>query len=98
MALAAGIDGGGTQTRCLVIDERGSVLGLGVSGASKPDAADPETGRAHLHQAIRSASQHCGGPEALDSVFIGMGGVVSEVDRQVVSHMLDGLPLKPGIP
>jgi len=97
MVLAAGVDGGGTQTRCLVIDEYG-VVGLGVSGASKPDAADPETGRTHLHQAIRSASQHCGGPEALDTLFIGMGGVVSDMDRQVVSHMLDGLSLKPGIP
>ncbi len=97
MTLAVGVDGGGTQTRCLVIDEHGNVIGIGVSGPSKPDAADSEAGRAHLHQAILSASQQCGGPEALDTLFVGMGGVVSEADRQVVYHMLDGLTLKPGI-
>src|SRR5258708_39402706 len=98
MILAGGIDGGGTQPRCLAIDEHGNIIGIGVSGSSKPDAADPETGRANLHQAILSASQHCGGPQALDTLFVGMGGVVSEADRQVVYHMLDGLTLKPGIP
>ncbi len=98
MTLAGGVDGGGTQTRCLAIDEHGNIMGIGVSGPSKPDAADPETGRAHLHQAILSASQHCGGPQALDTLFVGMGGVVSQADRQVVHHMLDGLSLKPGIP
>ncbi len=97
MTLAGGVDGGGTQTRCLVIDEHGNIIGIGVSGPSKPDAADPEAGRTHLHQAILSASQHCGGPQALDTLFVGMGGVVSEADRQVVYHMLDGLTLKPGI-
>src|SRR5258707_6119682 len=98
MTLAGGVDGGGTQTRCLAIDEHANIMGIGVSGPSKPDAADPEAGRTHLHQAILSASQHCGGPQELDMLFVGMGGVVSEADRQVVRHMLDGLTLKPGIP
>ncbi len=96
--LAMGIDGGGTQTRCLVIDDKATVVGLGVAGPSKPDAVEPEVGRAQLHQAINAACQSCGGPQAIDTAFLGMGGVVSEADEQAVRRLLTGLALRPGIP
>ena len=84
MALAIGVDGGGTQTRCVVLDDQGHVIGYGVSGASKPDAVEPTLGRAHLQEAIRAACEASGGPEAVDTVFIGMGGVISQTDVDVV--------------
>lgn len=97
MTLALGIDGGGTQTRCLVIDETGQVIGYAASGASKPDAVDAAVGHAHLHEAILKAAHTCG-LEAIDSVFIGMGGVVSTTDERVVRTMLTGLDFKASIP
>src|SRR6266852_4464646 len=98
MTFAMGIDGGGTHTRSLVINELGAVIGMGNSGPSKPDAVDPETARVNLHQAIWAACEPCGGPARLDTIFVGMGGVVSEVDSEVVRRMLDGLALRPTIP
>ena len=98
MTLAIGVDGGGTQTRCVVLDERGQVMGYGVSGASKPDAVEPTVGRRHLQEAIRAACQNCGGPGAVDTVFLGMGGVISPEDVQVVLGMIDGLGLRPSVP
>jgi glucosamine kinase len=98
MTLAMGVDGGGTQTRCLVIDECARVVGIGVGGASKPDAVDPAIGRVNLQQAILTACEPRGGPASIDTVFLGMGGVVSEADVEVVHRMLDGLALRPGIP
>jgi glucosamine kinase len=97
IVLALGVDGGGTHTRCLIIDEQANIIGIGLSGASKPDAVDPETGRANLHEAILTACRDCG-VESVDSVFIGMGGVVSAGDVQVVREMLAGLPFRPDIP
>jgi N-acetylglucosamine kinase-like BadF-type ATPase len=98
MTFAMGIDGGGTHTRSLVINDLGAVIGMGNSGPSKPDAVDPETARANLHQAIWASCEPCGGPAMLDTIFVGMGGVVSEVDSEVVRRMLDGLALRPTIP
>lgn len=98
MVLALGVDGGGTQTRCVVLDNQGSVVGVGISGPSKPDAVEPVLGSQNLQEAIRIACQSCGGPGAIDSVFIGMGGVISPADVQVVLGMLDGLDLRPSIP
>ena len=98
MGLALGVDGGGTQTRCAVLDEQGHILGFGISGPSKPDAVEPEIGRRNLQQAIRLASQSCGGPGAIDTIFLGLGGVNSPSDVQTVLGMLDGLDLRPNIP
>ncbi len=98
MALAIGVDGGGTQTRCVVLDDLGRVIGVGVSGASKPDAVEPEIGTLHLQEAIRAACEICGGPGAIDTAFVGMGGANSPTDVQVVLGMLDGLGLRADIP
>lgn len=98
MALALGVDGGGTQTRSVVLNDQGAVLGVGVSGPSKPDAVEPVLGSQNLQESIRIACQNCGGTEAIDSIFIGMGGVISPADVQVVLGMLDGLALRPNIP
>ena len=94
MVLALGIDGGGTHTRCLVVDESGQMIGYAVSDASKPDAVDLQIGRANLHQAIREACQSCG-TSAIDSIFVGMGGISAPSDVEVVRGMLSGLDLKP---
>ncbi len=98
MTVALGIDGGGTHTRCLVLDENGTVIGVGAGGASKPDAVDSETGRANLHTAVLEACQSVGGAAALDSIFAGMGGVVSAGDVQVVRSLLEGLGFRREIP
>ena len=97
MTLALGVDGGGTQTRCVVLDDHGQMIGSGVSGASKPDAVEASVGTRHLHEAIRMACADCG-VESIDTAFLGIGGVNSDVDRQVILGMLDGLGLRPGIP
>ena len=98
MVLALGVDGGGTQTRCAVLDENGRIVGLGVSGPSKPDAVEPSIGSRNLQESIRLACESCGGTAAIDSVFLGLGGVNSEDDVRSVLGMLRGLDLRPSIP
>ncbi|MEP7291313.1 MAG: BadF/BadG/BcrA/BcrD ATPase family protein [Chloroflexota bacterium] len=98
MVLALGVDGGGTQTRCVVLDEQGHVAGFGISGPSKPDAVEPSIGSHNLQEAIQIACQSCGGAGAIDSIFLGLGGVNSPADVQVVIGMLHGLGLRPHLP
>ena len=98
MALAIGVDGGGTQTRCVVLDDQGQVKGYGVSGASKPDAVEPALGRANLQESIRLACEAYGGVGAIDTVFIGMGGVISQADIDVVLGMVNDLGWRPNVP
>ena len=98
MVFALGVDGGGTQTRCVVIDEQGNVVGFGLSGPSKPDAVEVARGRRNLHQAILTACQPCGGPSVIDSVFLGIGGIASAADVEVARGMLDGVGLPANVP
>ncbi len=97
MVLALGVDGGGTHTRCIVVDELGRIIGYAVSEASKPDAVDLQIGRANLHQAILEACQSCG-TRAIDSLFVGMGGISAPSDVEVVRGMLSGLDLNLATP
>src|SRR5262249_21308542 len=39
-----------------------------------------------------------GGPAKIDTAFVGLGGVVSNADVEIVRQMLDGLPLRRNIP
>lgn len=52
-----GIDGGGSQTRALLCDASGRLLGQGLSGATNPRATPLADLRLHLHDAIRQATQ-----------------------------------------
>ncbi len=98
MALALAVDGGGTRTRCVVLDECVRIVGVAISGPSKFDDVGLEAARANLHEAILQACRTIGSPSKIDVAFLGMGGVVSEADRQTVRDMLAGLEFRPGVP
>lgn len=98
MELALGVDGGGTRTRCIVVDERARVVGVGVSGPSKFDDVGMDTARANLHQAILQACQAAGGTAGMGAAFLGIGGVVSDRDRRTVRNLLAGVGLPAGVP
>ncbi len=98
MTLALGIDGGGTRTRCLILNDAGEIVGFGVAGASKPDAVDVEIGTQNLRQAAQQAALACGGLAAIDTVFAGMGGIASNDDIAVIAGMIDQIGLRSGIP
>lgn len=85
MDLVLGIDGGGTKTAALIMDTRGRILGVGEGGPStygiQPDAATS----ANIQSAVESAQQSAGlkgGPFA--AAFLGLGNVVSDLDRRSV--------------
>src|SRR5688572_3562694 len=80
-----GIDGGGTKTQALIVDEEGYVSGWGRGGPSNYDDVGAEKAQAGIAEAVRMARQQAALPEApFDSVFLGMAGVISGKDRAVI--------------
>jgi N-acetylglucosamine kinase-like BadF-type ATPase len=88
-----GIDGGGTATRALLSDASGRLLGEGLAGSANRNHFPRETVRTHLHAALRSAMKDR--PDAagcLSAVFLGLGGVSTESDREDIASLLRELP------
>jgi N-acetylglucosamine kinase-like BadF-type ATPase len=56
---------------------------------------EPAVGKKHLHECIQAACAAVGGTQVIDTAFLGMGGVISPEDVQVVMGMVDGVGLRP---
>jgi N-acetylglucosamine kinase-like BadF-type ATPase len=89
-----GIDGGGTKTQAVIVDEEGYVQGWGIGGPSNYDDVGAEKAQAGIGEAVQMARQRASLPETpFDSVFLGMAGVVSEKDRSVIRTIAQQLNL-----
>ncbi len=74
-----GIDGGGTSTRAVLVDESGHVLGRGESGPSNYHNVGMVTAIAHIEEAVQNA-RPVGLVRVPDAVFLGCAGIKSAVD------------------
>lgn len=90
--IAAGIDGGGTSTRVVLVDARGDVLGFGEAGPANYHSVGLETVQRNLRAAYEAAWKQAGeqagqngvendGPRFCDQAFLGLAGVATEDDR-----------------
>ena len=96
MKVVLGIDGGGTKTHAVILDERLNVLGEGFGPSCNFDDLGVERATLHLGQAVERAREAAGlahGP--FDAAFLGMGGVVSAHDRELARGMAAALRLAP---
>lgn len=80
-----GIDGGGTKTMAVISDESGRILGKGHGGPSSIDTVSLENSFRSITCAVREA---VGDKASLifDSVFLGLGGIVTAADAKLVSE------------
>jgi N-acetylglucosamine kinase-like BadF-type ATPase len=91
-----GIDGGGSSTRAALADSSGTVLGMGESGASNYQAVGIEGASESIRQAVEQAWRQSGmEPRRAAAAFLGMAGVVSETDRNVIGGIASALDLAP---
>ncbi len=76
MSLILAIDGGGSRTRCLAIDQSGRVVGAGIGGASNHLLVDKKVVRTSLEDAIKPAlAQARTNSSDVDCVSAGLAGV-----------------------
>ncbi len=91
-----GIDGGGTRTRAVILDETERVLGRGESGSSNYDDVGEATAQAHIAQAVEAARLAADLPPGpFDAAFLGLGGIVSPTDRRIIRRIAERLNLAP---
>lgn len=83
-----GVDGGGTNTRALIIDGSGRGLGLGKSGPSNYQHVGIETAGKNIGHAIEAAWK-CAGmePRPGTGAFLGMAGVIGAADHATILDM-----------
>ncbi len=75
MRYVAGLDGGGTKTAVVVLDENGAVYDAFSSGSLNVNGEDPEGVRRHLRGILSSISESCGGLEQCVHICIGAAGI-----------------------
>ncbi len=94
--LVLGIDGGGTKTLATICDLYGQKLGVGQAGASNIDDVGPELATQNIAQAVNSARAEAKlETEPFASAFLGLAGIVSPEDRQLVRGIATSLNLAP---
>ncbi len=81
MGIFAGIDGGGTKTRCWIADET-RVLGRASCGTVKLMNVGEKIATGRLQELVRIAAKDAGvGPEAVERTCVGLAGISSESVR-----------------
>ncbi len=91
-----GIDGGGTKTKAVILDENGRLLGAGNGGPSNFGTIGVEKARRHIATAIANAVSAANLPaQPFAAAFLGIAGTVSQADRDTVMGMAQQLNLAP---
>lgn len=81
--IAAGIDGGGTQTRVVLVDAQGNIVGRGEGGPANYHSVGLATAERNLATAFEAAWKQAGqAPRFCDRAFLGLAGVATDEDRQ----------------
>lgn len=89
-----GIDGGGTKTQAVIVDDHGRLCGTGLGGPSNYDDVGVDITRASIRQAVDAARQMADlPPTPFAAAFLGMAGVVSPTDRAIMQEMAHSLGL-----
>jgi N-acetylglucosamine kinase-like BadF-type ATPase len=91
-----GIDGGGTKTASVILDSQGHVIGSGESGPSTFGVVPSEITQSSIAEAVMGACRSGGLPVSkFSAAFLGLGNVVSDIDRSIVRQMAADLELAP---
>jgi N-acetylglucosamine kinase-like BadF-type ATPase len=93
-----GIDGGGTKTRAVLIDESRREIARAVSGPSNYHSVGQVTAEASLRRAIRQAFASAGITSAdVTAIGLGLAGIARPYDYQVLHDILAGIASFPYI-
>jgi N-acetylglucosamine kinase-like BadF-type ATPase len=87
--ITLGIDGGGTKTRCVAVNEEGEVLATTTVGSTNINAIEHGTVRERLAEAVVTVlSQASAEPADVVAVGLGMSGVGRPADVQLVRRWM----------
>lgn len=89
-----GVDGGGSKTSAVVVDEQGREIGRGVAGASNYQGIGLETASTNVRKAVQVALAVAGIDDLPDFALVGAAGIDRPQDQTVWQQTLrQGKPL-----
>ena len=89
MDYVLGIDGGGTNTLCVIADKEGNLLGKGTGGPSNHLVVGKEGAKRSIVSAVEAAKKNCGIQVSRFKVAcLGMAGGFRPTGRAVITKMM----------
>jgi len=89
MRFFCGIDGGATKTSCLIADESGQIIGLGLSKSSNISIVGVKTMLDNVKMALDKAVKEAGiATGQVDLIFVATAGGGSECRRRLIGQSL----------
>ena len=100
MSNVLGIDGGGTKTTCVLMDETGKIIGRGEAGPSNYQSVGIETAKQSIQLAIKNAVIAAKVEQDLPikAICLGLAGVGRPQDIKVVEDLVKELQLGDNLP
>jgi len=95
--LGLGIDGGGTKTVCVLMDDRGEVLGRGVAGPSNYQTVGLEAAGNAIKRAMIQAVGKKAGDITVGGLGLGLAGVGRPEDVETVRKLLGQIQSDPDL-
>jgi len=89
VSFVIGVDGGGTRTRALIVDERGLELGRAEAAGAVATAKSPERSATAVVQAVRGAAERACVDLPAAVLWAGLSGAGHEKARVAVSALLE---------
>jgi N-acetylglucosamine kinase len=98
MTSVLGIDGGGSKTVCVLMDETGKILGRGEAGASNYQTVGIETAGNSIANAIAQAVSQETGFLEVGAICLGLAGVGRPEDITIVEGLAQQLLARADLP
>ena len=89
MGHVLGVDGGGSGTRCAIVDLAGNILARGSGGPSNPLTAGADQAAEGIQSAVREASEACG-VRAFRASVMGVAGTERQSGIEALVERLTG--------
>lgn len=86
--LYLGIDGGGTKTKVIIIDENDKIIYEGIGGPSSIDTVSSDVTFKSIQEALTNFDSS---NLSFEGVFAGIGGIVFKKDKQLVKKLIQKL-------
>lgn len=89
----AGVDGGGSKTRAVIVDADGTEVGRAVGGPAIADAANPEAAANSVMRVVTAAVERAQLPLPVTALVAGLSGAGREASRSAVELELERMGL-----
>ncbi len=86
-----GVDGGGSKTLAVIVNERGEEIGRGLANGANYNAVGLEAAVEHVYTAVAQATRSAGCQLPLRKAWLGLAGIDRQADHDLLQPHLRGL-------